>query len=378
MGAIPFVTQLWGGCHPKGPIEYQREGTQITLNLFACATDVEHMSTWSFVKSERIALKNHPQIQDSWVYDCIAGEPGILGLGDLTLNTRGRGDGGRQELVFGCPGSDARYACVVQTGATDETQIIQAIECWDQERTRQAGGDLRALIVAEQITPRFLSVMSVLGSTVPFTAVQMQAMKVGTQMTLIFNTVTGGDTLAVVESVVESAGNQQEYAEQSQTAAPVETAAVATEPESQTAEPETYLASVELGATVLSPISELAPEEEPIPAAIDRSFWADQFLSIAQSVDPAFELDYRPEYIGLARDGQSLDFARFTPEATGILLGLSLEPNSLTELSIAQAGFERLSSESNGYGIRLSKQDIEAQREPVTRLLQLAYDESKG
>ncbi len=106
------------------------------------------MSTWSFVKSERIALKNHPQIQDSWVYDCIAGEPGILGLGDLTLNSRGCGDGGRQELVFGCAGSDALYACVAQTGATDETQIIQATEYWNQERSRQGSGDLRALIVA--------------------------------------------------------------------------------------------------------------------------------------------------------------------------------------------------------------------------------------
>ena len=103
-------------------------------------------------------------------------------------------------------------------------------------------------------------------------------------------------------------------------------------------------------------------------------------MAITQAIDPSIELTYRPSYMGLARQGGSNDFAKFTLEESGLLLGLNLEPNSLIELSIAQAGLERLQDdhEANGYKIRLAAADIESQRAPVARLIQLAYEESRA
>jgi hypothetical protein len=143
---------------------------------------------------------------------------------------------------------------------------------------------------------------------------------------------------------------------------------------------------LELAAPVVYPTY----AAEPAICSVDRGYWersapggvemADRLLSITQAIDPAIELTYRPSYIGLARQGQPGDFARFTPEQSGLLLGLSLEPNSLIELSIAQAGLERLPNEGDGdgYQIRLAATDIEAQRAPVARLIQLAYEESRA
>ena len=73
-----------------------------------------------------------------------------------------------------------------------------------------------------------------------------------------------------------------------------------------------------------------------------------------------------------------MSFARFLPEPDGIVLGLNIEPSSLIELSIAQAGLNRLpNEEGKGYSIRIDRRDLDAQRAPVARLIQLAYEESR-
>src|SRR5437763_17140554 len=95
---------------------------------------------------------------------------------------------GRLDLLLEEPDPDAarRYEVEVQLGPTDEAHIIRTIEYWDIERKRYPQYDHCAVLVAEDITSRFLNVISLFNGTIPFVALQMQALKVGEHTTLIF------------------------------------------------------------------------------------------------------------------------------------------------------------------------------------------------
>lgn len=115
-----------------------------------------------YKEAKRISLKNHPTINEKWIQDLIAGQPAILGLGD-DLKRIGKEvilpSGGRLDLLF-ASGDDQRYEVEVQLGATDPSHIIRTIEYWDLERSRYPEREHVAVLVAEDITSRFLNVVS--------------------------------------------------------------------------------------------------------------------------------------------------------------------------------------------------------------------------
>lgn len=65
----------------------------------------------------------------------------------------------------------------IQLGKTDESHIIRTIEYWDLERKRYPQYDHTAVIVAEEITSRFLNVISLFNRNIPLVAIQMQAIR---------------------------------------------------------------------------------------------------------------------------------------------------------------------------------------------------------
>jgi hypothetical protein len=341
------------------------------LNFEGCNTDVLRMSTLPFVKLERTHLKNNPAVGEAWIQDCIAADPEILGLGALSVIQRESFGNGLEQLVVTRPGSAKSYSLLVQCGSTDEVQLVRAIESWSKASAATA------VLVSEEISARYLDLMTTLRGSGRLAAIQMQAMKVGGQMTVIFTNVAGE---LEAESVAVS---------------PVSELAECVAEETEANEPVAKAGLTSEAAAVL----EHCDADFPVPTEftaitsvqpVDRDYWersapegvemADRLLAITQAIDPAIELTYRPNHIGMARQGQSADFARFTPETSGLQVALSLEQNSLIELSIAQAGLERLPSDGNedGYRIRLASADIEAQRAPVARLIQLAYEESRA
>src|SRR2546422_10306019 len=77
----------------------------------------------------------------------------------------------------------------VQLGKTDETHIIRTIEYWDIERKRYPQYDHCAVLVAEDITSRFLNVISLFNGSIPLIAIQMAAFQIGERVALAFTTV---------------------------------------------------------------------------------------------------------------------------------------------------------------------------------------------
>lgn len=111
-----------------------------------------------YTPHERFFLKSHPEFTEKWVQDLIANDPSILNLGDLVMRDRERIQprAGRLDLLLQDPETKRRYEVELQLGETDEAHIIRTIEYWDIERKRYPQYDHCAVLIAEDITSRFL------------------------------------------------------------------------------------------------------------------------------------------------------------------------------------------------------------------------------
>lgn len=82
-------------------------------------------------------------------------------------------------MLFQDPETYRRYEVEIQLGKTDESHLIRTIEYWDIERKRYPQYDHCAVIVAEDITGRFLNVINLFNGFIPLVAIQMKAFKFG-------------------------------------------------------------------------------------------------------------------------------------------------------------------------------------------------------
>ncbi len=135
----------------------------------------------NYFKPEIISLKSHPELNEKWVQQKITENPEMLGLGDLIVkdSERIQSTGGRLDLLLADVATNRRYEVELQLGKTDESHIIRTIEYWDWERKRFPQYEHCAVIIAEDITTRFLNVISLFNGNIPLIAIQMKAIKVG-------------------------------------------------------------------------------------------------------------------------------------------------------------------------------------------------------
>jgi len=282
-----------------------------------------------FTKAERISLKLHPELNEKWVQSQIASDPSILGLGDLVLRDKERSQphAGRLDLLLedADPDSERRYEVEVQLGPTDEAHIIRTIEYWDIERKRYPQYDHCAVMVAEDITSRFLNVISLFNGTLPLVALQIQALKVGEHTTLIFTKVMDELKRGLDDEGVEP----------------------------------------------------------PRPA--DREYWekrgskgtiqlADELLGIARQIDPLIEPQYNRHYIGLYRNGQPFNFVLFKPRKSALNLEIKIPRSEEIDNKMEESGIDALSYSKWGrYRLSLEKEDIAKHREFLKQLMQAAY-----
>ena len=154
--------------------------------------DVEH------IKLKKINLKNHPEYNERWLQEIIADDPEIIGIGDVILKDKERihPRAGRLDLLLQDADGNGRYEVEIQLGASDESHIIRTIEYWDIERRKYPQYDHTAIIIAEDITSRFLNVISLFNGFIPIMALQVSAIEtsdgVGLHFTTILDTVKLG------------------------------------------------------------------------------------------------------------------------------------------------------------------------------------------
>lgn len=218
----------------------------------------------NLVTKEKISLKNNPEIKEDLIQSFIFNDPKVLGLGDLTPIQRERiqPQGGRLDVLL-ADDNGTRYEVELQLGATDPSHIIRTIEYWDTERKRYPQYDHCAVIIVEEITSRFMNVISLFNGSIPLIAIQVSAYKVG------------NDTLLTFTKVMDR---------------------------------------ISLGT-----------DEEENFEITDRNYWENKsttkilktidniFDSLSQYVS-GYELKYNKFYIGLSKDGIAKNFIEFKPK----------------------------------------------------------------
>lgn len=286
------------------------------------------MNQLKFVKPKRIWLKNNSNYTEKWVQQHIVDDPSILGLGDLMVKDieRQQPHAGRLDLLLQ-DSETTRYELELQLGKTDESHIIRTIEYWDIERKRYPQYDHCAVIVAEDITSRFLNVIQLFNGNIPLIAIQMSAYKFEDFITLEFTAVIKQLQLGYVD------------------------------------------------------------EDETIRETVDRDYWknkrgtketlgmVDNMLDLIHSFDSDINLKYNKHYIGLAINGIPNNFVWFKSLKKFTWLYMHIEENEdMTSLLDKIEVDYSYRNKWGNYDIRLYKGDVDDNSEDFKKILKIAYD----
>lgn len=285
------------------------------------------MANLHYVKPERISIQGHPELSERWVQDLIAEDPSILGLGDLILKDRERMQprAGRLDILLQDPETYRRYEVEIQLGKTDESHIIRTLEYWDIERKRYPQYDHVAVIVAEDITSRFLNVINLFNGFIPLVAIQMNAIRIGDQISVLFTTVLDEMPLGLVE------------------------------------------------------------EDEEVGEVTDRAYWinratkttvkiVDQLYELVQTIDPKVNLNYTKFYIGLSADNRPCNFVLFRPRKRELVFELRLDRSEQLDDLLNASGLSfDYNARRNRYRIWVSEGATDINKDLFVDLLKQAH-----
>lgn len=141
-----------------------------------------------YAKHERIWLLNNGTFNENWLQQRIADDATIIGLGELEVLARERTQdrAGRLDLLLADVRKNRRYEVEIMFGAADPSHIMRCIEYWDIERRRYPAYEHVAVLIAEDITGRYLNILSLFAGSIPLIVIQLNALKVGEQIILDF------------------------------------------------------------------------------------------------------------------------------------------------------------------------------------------------
>jgi hypothetical protein len=285
-----------------------------------------------YQRPERISLIEHPDFDEKWVQDRIAEDPTILGLGEVALKDRERGQpkGGRLDLLLQDIETNHRYEVELQLGSTDETHIIRTIEYWDVERKRYPQYEHTAVLIAEDITSRFLSIIELFNGALPLIAIQLNAVRIGNTISLVFTTVLDERRLGLVD------------------------------------------------------------DDEEVTEVTDRAYWetratkqtvelADRLLEMIHTFELNAKLKYNKFYIGLTVGNRSNNFVYFIPQKAAIRLELKIPRTDETDQLINASGIDTLGYDRTWgtYRLRLVPSDLEKHQSLLTELMSKARFKGK-
>ena len=286
-----------------------------------------------YTKPTLIHLKSHPTFTEKWVQDHIAEDPTLLGLGEMELRDveRPQPKAGRLDLLLRDPESGKRYEVELMLGVVDESHIIRTIEYWDIERKRYPQYDHCAVIVAEDITSRFLNVIGLFNSAIPIIALQMSAYQVDESVILTF-------------------------------------------------------------AKVLDEIVLGADEEDEVDAVVtDRAYWetraskkslaiVDECISILKEIVPGLELTYKKQYMGLTEDGRTNNFIVFEGKKQFIRVRTAIREQDHWKERLEDAGISVMGSgkKSRRLDMNLSKEHVKTHRDLLKEFFSAACAEQQG
>lgn len=264
-----------------------------------------------YIKPEIISLKNSKEFNEKWLQARIEEDPSIIGLGELEFRDTEKMQvgGGRLDTILYDPEDKRRYEVEVQLGKTDESHIIRTIEYWDLERKRNPQYDHCAVIIAEDITSRFLNVISLFNGSIPFIAIQVKAVKIEDTISLFFTKVLDEIKFDLLAEDSISEPTDRNYWETKATPA-----------------------SLKLTEKILKNLGELTEE---------------------------YKLKYNKHYIGLEKNNMANNFISFVPRKAAVIMHIKLDKTEEIDDILEHSDLDTLSYDKQWrlYRVRLNEKD---------------------
>ncbi|WP_418637587.1 hypothetical protein [Winogradskyella sp.] len=282
-----------------------------------------------YIKPDIISLKNSKEFNEKWLQARIEQDPSLLGLGDLDFRDTEKVmvGGGRLDTILYDPEDKKRYEVEIQLGKTDESHIIRTIEYWDLERKKNPQYNHCAVIIAEDITSRFLNVISLFNGFIPLIAIQVKAVRFGDNISLFFTKVLDEITFDLLD-------------------------------------------------------------EDTIVEPSDRSYWekraskesvklVDQILEGLGDITKEYKLKFNKHYIGIEKDNMANNFISFIPRKNVVILNIKLEKVEEVDELLENVDFDTLSYDKQWkyYRLRLNTKDILNNMELIKGLVEKAKAE---
>jgi hypothetical protein len=164
------------------------------------------------VKGTRVSLRSL-NINEVYLENFICSDPTVLGLGDVRVVERQRRqqNAGRLDLLLEDVDEEVRYEVELMLGPTDESHLVRTIEYWDIERRRYPAYDHRAVLIAEDLTTRFLNVISLFSGSIPIIAMQVNAVTADGTAAVTFLPVLNSTALRRDDSVDSKPSDRTEW-----------------------------------------------------------------------------------------------------------------------------------------------------------------------
>lgn len=279
-----------------------------------------------YKRSRRVSLKANAEFNEKWLQQQLVSDVELLGLGDLDVKDveRRQPKSGRLDVLLFDAESNIRYEVEIQLGATDESHIIRTLEYWDNERRRFPQYEHIAVIVAEEITGRFLNVINLFNQAIPLIAVQMSALEVDGVLTLNATRV-------------------------------LDLALPATE------------------------------EEDESGHETDRSYWEqrsskqimttmDHALDLINAEGDGLALKYNKHYVGLQRDGVADNFVTFRPRKPHLVVEWRIDRSEELDARLEAAGMTLLPYDKRWrrYRAQLTTADFKQYQGIIIELMRMA------
>lgn len=238
------------------------------------------MPNLTYLKPTIISLKAHPQFNERWLQQRINEDPSILGLGDVSVKgvEVRQPRAGRLDFLLIDPETERWYEVEIQLGETDASHIVRTLEYWDIQRKRYPQYDHCAVLIAENVTSRFLNVIGLFNSTLPIIAIQLSALQVEDKIVLNF--------VKVLEEVIrgdEEGGEEQTW-----------------------------------GQGVDHAYWEKTPGAAMLP-------FIDECFEILRSVRPKLAMRYNKDYIGQYEEGLPNHCVKFRPTKQWVRAAVRIE-----------------------------------------------------
>ena len=279
-----------------------------------------------YVIPEIFSLKNSQEYNEKWLQARIEEDPSIIGLGELEFRDTEKIliSGGRLDTILYDPEDKKRYEVEIQLGKTDESHIIRTIEYWDLERKKNPQYNHCAVIIAEDITSRFLNVISLFNGFIPLIAIQVKALKINGNISLFFTKVLDETKFDLLEEDSISEPSDRNYWEK-----------------------KASKESLKLMDKIFGEFGELVNEYRP---------------------------KYNKHYIGLEKNNIANNFIEFLPRKSVVLLHLKLEKTEDIDDILDHSDLDTLPYEKNWkqYRLRLTSKDNPENIEIIKKLVNRA------